>query len=221
MLLRSALVLLLSMAPAFANPWPRDTSGTFISVTEDINNTDTSDETSLFIESGGGRDGFSIGISSVLDDIDDEWTAFAFVRQPLSAPGARDRVSLSAGFGAQQTESGPTEPLLILGGAWGRDVEGMLAGWLSLEGEARYATDTGETELQGDATVAVRPVDRIALVNEFSLSGVPGSDVSAEAQLTSSIVGNITDRARIQLGATVDLSGDSATGFRLGTWLEF
>ncbi|MEL7104917.1 MAG: hypothetical protein AAGM21_03285 [Pseudomonadota bacterium] len=221
MLLRSALILLLSSAPALANPWPRDTSGTFIAITEDFSDTPEAGETSLFIESGGGRDTFSIGVSSVLDEVTNEWSAFAFVRQPLTASGARDRVSLSAGLGAQHTESGETEPLVILGGAWGRDVEGLLAGWLSLEGEARYATDTGETELQGDATVAVRPMERIALVNEFSLSGVPGSDVDADAQLTSSIVGSITDQARIQLGATVDLSGDTATGFRLGTWLEF
>ena len=221
MLLRSALLFLLCAASAAANPWPRDTSGTFIAITEDFTDTREAGETALFVESGGGHDGLSIGISSVLDEVDDEWSAFAFVRQPLNAPGARDRVSLSAGFGAQQTEAGPTEPLLILGGAWGRDVEGLMAGWLSLEGEARYATDTGETELQGDATVAVQPLERIALVNEFSLSGVPGSDVDAEAQLTSSIVGSITDQARIQLGATVDLSGDTATGFRLGTWLEF
>ena len=221
MLLRSALILLLSVAPALANPWPRDTSGTFIAITEDFSDTDDTGETSLFIESGGGRNGFSIGVSSVLDEVSDEWSAFAFVRQPLTASGARDRVSLSAGFGAQHTDAGETEPLVILGGAWGRDVEGLMAGWLSLEGQARYATDTGSTELQGDATVAVQPMERIALVNELSLSGVPGSDVDADAQLTSSIVGSITDQARIQLGATVDLSGDAATGFRLGTWLEF
>lgn len=221
MLLRSALFLLLSAAPVLGNPWPRDTSGTFMALTEDFTDSTSAGETSLFIESGGGRDGFSIGISSVLDEATDEWSAFAFVRQPLTVSNARDRVSLSAGFGAQHTDDGNTEPVVVLGGAWGRDVDGLMSGWLSLEGEARYATDSGETALQGDATVAVEPVDRIALVNEFSLSGVPGSDVDADAQLTSSIVGSITDQARIQLGATVDLSGDSATGFRLGTWLEF
>lgn len=221
MLLRSALIFILSVAPALANPWPRDTSGTFIAITEDLTESSDPGETSVFIESGGGRDGFSIGVSSNLDEANDEWSAFAFVRQPLTASGARDQVSLSAGVGAQQTNSGSTEPLVILGGAWGRDVDGVLAGWLSLQGEARYATETGETELQGDATVAIQPMERIALVNEFSLSGVPGSDVDADAQLTSSIVGSITAQARVQLGATVDLSGDTATGFRLGTWLEF
>ena len=147
MLLRSALILLLSVAPALANPWPRDTSGTFIAITEDFSDTDDTGETSLFIESGGGRSGVSIGVSSVLDEVSDEWSAFAFVRQPLTASGARARVSLSAGFGAQHTDAGETEPLVI--------------------------------------------------------------------------AGSITDQARIQLGATVDLSGDAATGFRLGTWLEF
>ena len=214
-------MLLISAPVAGANPWPRDTSGTFIAVTEDFGDGTGEGETSLFVESGGGQDGLSIGISSEVDPAVDEWSAIAFVRQPLTPASSKDRVSLSAGVGAQQTDTGTTEPLLVLGGAWGRDVEGLIAGWLSLEGEARYATDTGETELIGDATVAVSPVDRISLVNEFSLSGVPGSDISADAMLTSSIVGNISDQARIQVGATVDLSGDSPTGFRVGTWLEF
>ncbi|MEL7027063.1 MAG: hypothetical protein AAGO57_07545 [Pseudomonadota bacterium] len=222
MLLRAAILLLLaSTAAAAANPWPRDTEGTFISVTEDFGDLEEDTETRLFIESGAGKTGPSIGVSSVVDSDGDAWTAFAFVRQPLSSSGARDQFALSAGIGAQQTQTGSTEPLVVLGGAWGRGVDGLVNGWLSLEGEARYATDTGETELQGDATIAVSPIDQISLVNELSLTGVPGSDVDADAQLTSSIVGNITDQARIQLGATVDLSGDTATGFRLGTWLEF
>lgn len=221
MLLRAIFSFLLTATVAAANPWPRDTSGTFLSVTEDFRDASDQGETSLYIESGGGQDGLSIGISSRLDSEVDEWTAFAFVRRPITPATSKDRVTLSAGLGAQQTDTGDTEPLVVLGGAWGRNVEGLLAGWLSLEGEARYLTDTGSTELIGDATVAVTPVDRISLVNEFSLSGIPGSDTSADAQLTSSIVGNITDQARIQLGATVDLTGETATGFRVGTWLEF
>lgn len=221
MLLRSAFFVLLSCGVAVANPWPRDHDGTFVAITEDFDDSDATSSTEIFVESTGADDALSIGLSSDLENASDDWSAFAFVRQPLSAVDARDQFSLSAGVGAQYRETGSTEPLVIIGGAWDRDMAGAFSGWLTLEGQATYLTNSGETEFQGGATVAVEPIDRIALVNELSLTGVPGSGSAAEAELTSSIVGSISSNARVQLGATVDLSGNSATGFRLGTWLEF
>ncbi len=222
MLFRASLLLLLTASVANANPWARDSDGTFIAITEDFGGSTTAlDRTTVYVESEVGPERLSIGISGTVGEGDDQWNTFAFVRRPLSSASARDQISLLAGLGAQNTDTGPTEPVLILGGAWDRNVDGALNGWLSLEGEARYLTDSGETELQGDAIVGIEPVDRIALVNEFSLSGVAGSQDDPDAQLTSSIVGSISDRARVQLGATMDLSGDTATGFRVGTWLEF
>ena len=219
MLLRTALLLLMTVEAVQAGPWPDRTSGTFISVTEDFDSPDRRGATSIFVESGG-SERFTVGVDSELGTSDDDWSAYAFIRQPLSSPGARDRVAFSAGLGAQQTTSG-SEPLIVLGGAWGRDVANGIGGWLSLEGSARYGTTSGETELAGGATVAVEPIDRIALVNEFSVTGNAGSATDAERQLTSSIVGRISERARVELGATVDLSGGTAPGLRLGTWLEF
>lgn len=219
MLLRAALLVILGASAAVAGPWPDAPSGTFLSVTEDFSDGGSRGTTSIFVESGG-SERFTIGLDSELGETDDDWRAYAFVRQPLSARSARDRVSISAGIGAQQTAEG-TEPLIVLGGAWGRNVEDTFSGWLSLEGEARYAANSGQTELQGGATVAVEPIDRIALVNELSVSGVPGSSNEAETQLTSSIVSTISERTRISLGATLDLSGDEPPGIRFGTLLEF
>jgi len=219
MLLRAALLLLLTVGVAQAGPWPEETTGTFISVTEEFDNSDRRGTTSIFVESGS-RERFTIGVDSDLGATDEDWSAYAFIRQPLSSPSARDRVAISAGLGAQQTVDG-SEPLIVLGGAWGRDVENGVPGWLSLEGSARYGTTSGETKLSGGATVAVKPIDRIALVNEFSVTGVSGSAADPERQLTSSIVGTLTQRARVELGATVDLSGSTGPGIRLGTWLEF
>ena len=219
MLLRAALLLLVTGGVAHAGPWPAETTGTFISVTEEFASPDRRGTTSIFIESGGSAR-FTVGVDSELGAADDDWSAYAFIRQPLSSPNARDRIAISAGLGAQQTVSG-SEPLIVLGGAWGRDVENGIPGWLSLEGSARYGTTSGETELAGGATVAVRPVDRIALVNEFRITGIAGSATDPERQLTSSIVGTISQRTRVELGATVDISGSTAPGIRLGTWLEF
>ncbi|MEM9710439.1 MAG: hypothetical protein AAF871_16840 [Pseudomonadota bacterium] len=218
MLLRFFLVALLAAPPAFAGPYPRDTEGTVISITEDIDNEVEDGTTSIFVESG--SELFSVGVDTEIVGEEEDWSAFAFIRRPLTPKSSRDRVSLSAGFGAQQTETG-TEPVVVLGGAWGRDVEGAMAGWLSLEGEARYGADSGETALSGDAAVAVSPINGISLVNEVSVSRVAGSDDDTETFLTSSIVGTVSETARVQLGATVDLSGEAATGIRLGTWLEF
>lgn len=219
MLLRAALLLLVTVGVAHAGPWPAETTGTFISVTEEFDNPDRRGTTSIFVESGG-SERFTIGVDSELGSTDEDWSAYAFIRQPLSSPNARDRVAFSAGLGAQQTVNG-SEPLIVLGGAWGRDVANGISGWLSLEGSARFGTTSGETELAGGATVAVEPIDRIALVNEFSVTGNTGSATDPERQLTSSVVGRISERARVELGATVDLSGGTAPGLRLGTWLEF
>ena len=149
--------------------------------------------------------------------------AYAFMPSAsLSSPSASDRVrDTSRRFGRPSRTVDGSEPLIVLGGAWGRDVENGVPGWLSLEGSARYGTTSGETKLSGGATVAVKPIDRIALVNEFSVTGVSGSAADPERQLTSSIVGTLTQRARVELGATVDLSGSTGPGIRLGTWLEF
>lgn len=216
--LRAALLLLLGTSPALAGPWPED-GGTFLSVTEDFSEMGGPNVTSIFVESSG-SESFTIGLDTVRGENSEDWSAFAFIRQPLTSPGTRDRVSVSAGLGAQQTVEG-TEPLVVLGGGWDRAMDSGFAGWLSLSGEARYGANTGATELSGEATVAVEPIDRIALVNELSVTGVPGSESDPATQLTTSIVGAISERARVQLGATVDLSGDAPTGFRLGTWLEF
>jgi hypothetical protein len=219
MLLRAALLVFLSASAALAGPWPERTSGTFLSLTEDFSDGGTRGTTSIFVESGG-NERFTIGLDSELGETDDDWSAYAFVRQPLSSESSRDRVAVSAGVGARQT-SGGTEPLIVLGGAWGRDVENGFSGWLSLEGEARYGANSRETELQGGATIALEPLDRIALVNELSITGVPGSGDGTVTELTSSIVSTISDRTRIELGATLDLAGEEPTGIRFGTWLEF
>ena len=219
MLLRAAILVLLSASASSAGPWPEETRGTFLSVTEDFTDGGTRGTTSIFVESGG-SERFTIGLDSELGETDDDWSAYAFVRQPLSSRSSRDRVAIAAGVGARQTPDG-TEPLIVLGGAWGRDVDNGFSGWLSLEGSAFYGANSRETELQGDATIAVEPLDRIALVSELSIKGVPGSTDGSATELTSSIVSTISDSTRIEFGATLDLSGDEPTGIRFGTWLEF
>lgn len=225
MLLRAAfslaliLTLVLPTTVAAAGPWPEQASGTVIAVSEDFTGEGERGSTSIFIESGD-RARFSIGLDSDLGQTDDDWSAYAFIRQPLTAPASADRVTVSAGVGAQGTPGG-SEPLIVLGGAWGRDVQAGFAGWVSLEGAARYGATSGETELEGGATFGIEPIDRIALVNAFRVTGVAGSATDPQTELTSSIVGTLTDRTRIELGAVVDLSGNAPTGLRLGTWLEF
>ena len=220
MLLRAALLLLLTVGVAHAGPWPEETDGTFISVTEEFDNSDRRGHDLDLRRKAAVESASRSALIRNSGATDEDWSAYAFIRQPLSSPSARDRVAISAGLGAQQTVSG-SEPLIVLGGAWGRDVENGVPGWLSLEGSARYGTTSGETELSGGATVAVKPIDRIALVNEFSVTGISGSAADPERQLTSSIVGTLSQRARVELGATVDLSGSTGPGIRLGTWLEF
>jgi len=217
--LRVALLLFLSAPAALAGPWPEPGPGTFIAITEDFALDSERGTTSIFVESSAPRR-FSIGLDTRVDEEVDDWSAFAFIRQPLTDVTSPDRVSISAGLGAEQTASG-TEPLVVLGGTWGRDVENGVSGWLGLEGEARYRANSGETELLGGATIALEPMERIALVNEFSISGVPGSSEDNTRLLTSSIVGAVSSTARIEFGTTLDLSGEAAPGFRLGTWLEF
>lgn len=221
MWIRAFLLAVLAASSATANPWLSDQGGTLLNFSEDFNSSGAPDETTIYVESGSATDRLSIGISSTIDDADDEWDAYAFIRRPLTSPDATGRVSLSAGIGAQQLAGRETEALVIIGGEWGSEVNGALEGWLSIEGEARYATTSRETALQGGATVGVQALERIAVVNELSLSGISGTSDRNETRLTSSIVGSISENARVQLGATMDLSGNTSTGFRLGTWLEF
>lgn len=220
MLLRAVLVAFLLAPAAQAGPWPEPTNGTFIRLTEDFAEGSDPSNTQLFVESSG-RHSFFLGVDSERSADTEDWSAYAFIRQPLSAETSPDKFAVSAGVGAQQSD-GDSEPLVVVGGIWGRDLSGnVTGGWVSLEGDVRYGTTSGQTELTGGAIVAVEPVDRIAFVNEVSVSGVPGSSETAETLLTTSIVGSVSASARVQLGATIDLSGDTATGFRLGTWLEF
>lgn len=218
-----AVILLFSLSGVSvaeaAGPAPQRDRSTFISVATDIPSDGSDGVSTIFLEQGG-PDSLRYGFDAGLEETDEDWSAFAFVRQPLSDPGAMAQLSISAGVGAKRLDDS-TEPLVVLGGTLDRALGNGPGSFFSLGAEARYGTVSGETDLRGDARLGLSPVDGFALVNQLEVTGTAGSGLDPDSTLTSSVVSRINETARLEIGATFALSGEARPGFRIGTWLEF
>ena len=224
---RFALILVLLAPPAAAGPWARGEGQTFLSLgyeaAADLPRAldperpelDLAHVATVYAERGLGPR-LTFGLDGAADLADDGRSAYVFLRRTLTPGDAAQQWALTGGLGLRDPGDG-AQPLGVLGASWGRGLDTRWGGWTNVDLQARLI----ETGIAGklDATLGLKPGERLSLIGQLRLSDYPGS--SPEAWVVSSAVREMTDRISLEIGVLQEVTGDRATGLKLGTWLEF
>lgn len=221
-LLFSCVAWALATAIASAGPWPREAGATFLSFStlvtspSDSIGDDVQTFTSIYYERGMQRQ-LTFGLDAGFND---EWdySVLAFVKAPIMQSADPHKFAVRFGLG---TIDGPTQDYTAMAGAyWGRGFEsGFGPGWASLDLQARYRFDAGDTVLKADATLGVKPSDRLKLILQVQTGDYPGSEPFI--RLAPSVVWSIGEGRHIEFGGQIGVLNDDRVGLKLGTWFEF
>ncbi|MGP3699156.1 hypothetical protein [Rhodobacter sp. NSM] len=239
----SALMRLLGLAalagaalcasPAASGPWAREEGSLFLTISHQQDAASDS-WTGLWAEYGFtpritlGLDG---GMSGGGDGKLILWAQKAWERGP-------HRIAASAGVGASFI-AGKASPLLQVGGGWGRGVTTRFGpGWLAAEARAiiaardvtfsqelnaqtvaTYTYLVPETSGKAELTVGLKPRDRLMLIGQLQLDY--GREAGLESRLATSLVYDLREPVKLELGLILPVSGRSEPALKLGMWLDF
>lgn len=223
----AVLALLATLLPGLAlgGAWPREEGGVFYSLSYRAEadwaalgspRTLQADSfTSFYLEYGAGPRltfGLDAGYPS-----DAQYSAIAFARYTLSAPGARHQWAISAGAGV----AGPVaEAQVQLGAHWGTGIETPWApGWIGLDVTARRRLASPGTITKADLTFGLRPAEGWMAILQVQAGRYPGDP--DYLRLAPSVVKELTPGQRIEIGIDADILGSGRVGARIGTWTEF
>lgn len=222
----AAIIFLATAAPALADPWLRESGQTFLSfgieATEESGGANRQELGTMLLEFGL-SDRLTFGLDLSGRDGDD-WSALSYLRSPVGRTDGPGRASVSVGLGMRadpvSPSPGATEPVFLLGGAIGRSYDSALGdGWVSLEAEYRYRLDSAEDELKTDLTLGLNATPRVALIGQVQIGSSPGADPTA--RLSASVVGQLSDSVRAEVGLLYGVENDDTRGVKIGTWLDF
>ena len=220
-------------APALAGPWAREKGQVFLTLSEQHDSAGES-WTGLWAEYGltpritlgidAGRSGQGDG-KFVL------WGQRAWVR-------GEHRFAASLGLGASLVD-GEVMPMAQGGASWGRGIATRFGpGWVTIEGRALvtarnieisqkvdarttaiYAYMLPETSGKAEITLGLRPRDKLMIINQLQVEARKQSGI--EARLASSLVYDLWQPAKVELGIVTPIQGDGEPALKLGMWLEF
>lgn len=221
--LLAGAILTAAATQAAAGPWARGEDRTFLSFSYEMS-VDPDDpflalnHELLFY----GERGLSPRLSFVLDgaaDITgDERSLVAALNLSLAAPGAVHQVALLAGFGTTRDARG-AESFPVVGGSWGRGFDTRWGGgWTTIEAQYRAAGDF-RALTKVDLTLGLRPTGKSLVYGQLRLADSAGSD--ATARLTATLVLDVTETMKAELGLLYGIRNDDMVGVRSGLWLDF
>ncbi len=215
------IILLLLPNFGHAGAWVREKGETFLSYSYEQFEDSTGREsfTSGYMEYGL-TDRLTVGIDDGRSQRSGANTTIAFARIPLTPQNSRNKFTLELGAGALQGESPLTNPILRPGVSWGRSIQTRFgSGWVNIDALAEYRTLTHDTASKADATIGLNAGKKTKLMVQFNAGNYPTSD--PYLRVAPSILHEVYKGVHVQLGARKGLSGDTSTGFKLGTWLSF
>ncbi len=208
---------------AEAGPWARGEDNTFLSFSYEL----TVDRDDPLLEMNHalllyGERGLTPRLSFVLDGAadftDDERTLIAALSRALAEPGAVHQFALLGGVGTTRDAAG-AETFPVLGAAWGRGFETPWGGgWTTAEAQYR-AAGAARALAKLDLTLGLRPSDRSLFYGQLRLADQQGSDPTA--RLSATMVLDVTETMKAELGLLYGLHNDTETGLRSGLWLDF
>ena len=231
------LLLLPLAAPAAAGAWLRADGTSFVSASHERGRDDSS-HTAFYAEHGlGGRNtiGFRLDHSGA-----EETAALMWLQRSLDDGAGPNRWTISLGLGALD-RGGSLRPVGEVGAAWGRAISRPLGGgWLSVEARLNVVGDLKdpaattdadarvpgyldnislETTAKADITLGLHVTPAMMLVNQVRLE--EGENAGFSGRLSTSIVHDVTGRAKVELGLVTPLSDEAEPALRIGTWFEF
>ncbi|MFN4100665.1 MAG: hypothetical protein ACK4GT_12895 [Pararhodobacter sp.] len=231
---RSALILVLMLAPALAagGPWPREVGQTFLSLSSERDRAGNS-YSSIYAEYGL-RDRLTFGAEIGRNGVGDV-TALVWAQRPLDDGEGPNRFSLQTGAGVLR-RGDQTLPMAQGALYWGRGIEGWMGGgWMSAQMLVRMTAaqpdaapapvslagglQMTERLVKSELTLGLRPRDRLMVINSLFLED--SADAAFSARLASSLVFDVRGALKIELGAIQPLRGEAERAVKLGSWIEF
>lgn len=180
---------------------------------------------SIYGEIGlGGR--MTLGLDLGRGDFTDE--AILFLRRTLTRPEAQNQIALDFGYGERRADGLGDSQLVRVGLSLGRGYDdaalswmpiGVTGGWVGLDAIAVHDLTRDEGRWKVEATLGLRPAERISLMLQVLAEEWPGADVSFG--LNPSVVFQIREGTSIELGARGNFDDDPQIGLELGLWHQF
>jgi len=222
-------------APAVqAGPWARAPGEVFLSFSQNMSTSaealasgteQISAYSSIYAELGLGRR-LTLGLDFGRGEFTDE--AILFLRRTLTRPDARIQVGVDLGYGERRVDVLGESQLARIGLSVGRGFDaaaldwlpmGMTGGWVGLDAIAVYDLSRDEPRWKVEATVGLRPTERVSLMLQVIAEEWPGAEVSFG--LNPSVVFQIREGTSIELGARTSLGDNPRIGLELGLWHQF
>lgn len=222
-ILFAGTILAAASQAAEAGPWARGKGRSFVSLSYEL----TVDRTDPLLTPNNeillyGEHGLSPSLTFVLDGTadltDNDRTLIAALNWSLARPDATHQVALLAGIGRRDDATGSfTFP--VIGASWGRGFDTRWGGGWTMA-EAQYRAAPGAQALAKlDLTLGIRPADRAFVYGQLQFAR-PG-DGDPTARLTATMVYEVTEVVRAELGLLYGVTNDDTMGLRSGVWLEF
>lgn len=219
---------------AHSGPWPRDQGTSFLSASSERDSAGNN-YASIYGEYGLSKRrtlGYEIGYTNV-----GETTVMIWLQRQLDDGEGAWRLAYSLGGGALARED-QIVPLGQLGLSAGRGFENVLGGgWFAADLKLKVAGETTtviwqqglnaveesyltpETTTKGELTLGFRPWERMMLVNQLRLE--QRQDLDLSTKLAISLIRDLSDHAKLELGVIEPLTGAGDPAVKLGTWFNF
>jgi hypothetical protein len=218
------VALLAATSQAQAGPWPRGEGETFLSfsgfVTTPMDQigADTQGFASVYLERGM-RHELTFGLDAGVAE-GGAFSAFVFMKKPDLKQSETHRFALRLGAGASGEAGEIQDATAVFGAYWGRGFTSRFgSGWATLDVQAHYGLISGDVIAKADATIGIKPNDRLKVMMQLQTGDYPGADPFL--RLAPSVAWALTEGHHIELGGQVGLIGDDRVGLKIGTWLEF
>jgi len=217
-----------------AGPWARAPGEVFLSFSQNMSSSaealatgtmEMSAYSSIYAELGLGRR-LTLGLDLGRGDYTDE--AILFLRRTLTRPEARYQVALDFGYGQRRVDILGDSRLARVGLSFGRGFDSAAldwlpmetaGGWAGLDAVAVYDLTRDEQRWKVEATLGLRPTERLSLMLQLVAEEWPGADVSYG--LNPSVVFQIREGTSIELGARSSFDDNPQIGLELGLWHQF
>ncbi|MDZ4093779.1 MAG: hypothetical protein U1D35_02570 [Paracoccaceae bacterium] len=230
--MRAALAVLIWLCAAMvqAGAWPRSEGEAFVSLSADQN------QAQIYGEYGIGGD-WTLGMEATMSAARTVPDVIGFLQHPIWREAAGGILSGGLAFGTRDAArqdalyngSGlvgvlAEQEVVLRGGLfWGRGFETRWGnGWTTIEAQAESVWDVasglGRGAMKLDATVGIRPTERLMLMAQAQTYQRDGSAVLLRLEPSA---GWSLGRSTLVLSPSVGVSGPTDPRFKLGVWLDF
>ena len=216
------ILILLTCAGSTASggAWPRDKGSLFIAAGGNFLLSEGAElpvyyDPTVYAEYGL-SDRITLGLDLYTADKGRIASAFAFAAVPVGALDAKNRAMVSLGYGYRLNADTSTEALMRMGLSLGR---GLDNGWLAADISATIGTVDTTWRPKADFNWGRRWSPR--WTTTLQLQTGQGFFNDYYAKYSPTVIFDVTDRIKINIGAVKAMTGDGGGALKAETWLTF